>query len=452
MRTIAFNSVRFRCRLLVILLVLAGPLAATDEIPAELPAYPAPIWDALLRPSGGTFLLRADGEQLLSLPEVRFYLDRGDSDEIHLLPLIRAMAEPARVLQPIAEAITEVVTADGVNLYFRSGLTRQDLMSNFQRYGWILVENEDGAPYLRQPLTEDDERSIRRTLEHQNRRRAAEAEERATLEAAAQSGDQRARDLLAERLEVEEMGLPDPEIAIDDIRAEHANRKWKVLPLEEGWASLLRPWASPSAEPVERPSPEALEDFRTFPLSVFLTEEPDDLLAIAILFPKPEPEPDADPAADEMESRDPHRAELERELRDLYREQSSLTGSDERAILDRIGDMLLRINEIDGGLDVDLTADIPGETRDTFTEEAIQMGLGILRMSVIAQSPQLALELLDTTIAVSGDRVRAGAALSHATLMDLIRQYDSDQRRLQDVRRRIEAIREEIRDLDETGP
>lgn len=435
-------------RTAVACLLLAIPTyasAQTDEAAAPPPPeYPTTVWQALLHGGGGSFILRADGQQILALPETAFYIEAQDSRRNRYMPIVGGLVNALSALEPIAGSVSELWTIDGQSTLFGRGeLSRNEIITSFQGYGWILIGDEGHLQHLRQPLDEADETMIRDSIEDHRQQLEAQKMQLAEWREAAENGDEEARQMLALRGSMEAEETQDFQEFEDYIRSEQEERKWKVVPGDNGWFSLIGPWSQPTAFALEQPSEEDMAEFRPFPLSVFLEESPEDLVSLAMIFPSREdPNPSAD--SNEDEEKDPRQARLENELNELHKEQMALMGGRGDDILDRIGNMLLRINEIDGGFDLDLTAEIPGNPRDSFTAEAVQMGLGFLRMSVVSQSPELALELLDTTVSVSGDQVRARTNISHATLMDLLHRNAAKQQRLEEIMERMEELQMEL--------
>lgn len=433
----------------ILMMVTAGRVRSEDTTTAP-PELPQPIWRALLGDT--SVIMRADIEQLLGLPEVVFFLDDPSAAEMELF-MFRDFVSILQAIPPIGDAGLDLWKIEGnTDFYVHTTLSREAIMSEYRNWGWIPVEDDDGSQYFRQPLDDDDETAILDYIEVRRGGWERQEEELAEFRAAAETGDPEAVRYLELWASPEQNEPFDLDAAAQEIRSELERGKWKMLPGDSGWLSLRSSWGHPSPFEMKQPADEELSEFRDFPLGSFLEEVPADLLFISMVLPDRYPVPVSQPEPGFREETDPHRARLEQELEELVNESRALSGRDEAEILENIGDMQLRVNEIDGGLDLDLVAEIPGNPDDSFTAEAIQMALGFLRMSAVSNSPELARELLDTTTSLSNNRLRARVNVSHASLMDTIRGALEKHRRSRKIWKRIEEIRSELADLEADGP
>lgn len=436
---------------LLFLLIPALCPAETDEATAPPPPeLPQPVWRALLDSGGGTAILRADFQQTYGLPELALYVEEKKNLRGTQLPIVGDLIAAAPALGPVSDSISDLWRAGGSgSLFAKTDLGRDEIIASYRSYGWTLFEGEDpssgGTGHLRQPLDEADEEIIRRSLEEFRRNLEFEEMETAELRSAAEAGDEQAQQMLEYQSAADEQA-PDLEEMEREFRSDQMNRKWRVVPGEKGWISLIRPWGNPADFSLQQPSNEEMVHFKEFPLGALLEEPIEDLFLIAMVFPNREDD-NQEPGSEEDTEQDPRRAELERELNELNKEYRGLSGDRGDDVLNRIGNMLLRINEIDGGIDLDLVAEISGDPGESFTTEVVQMGLGFLRMAVISQSPELARELLDTTVSISNDQVRARANISHATLMDFLHRSADKERRLREIRKRMEELQRELEAL-----
>lgn len=439
---------------LVCLLLLLTPAlcpAETDETTAPPPPeLPRPVWRALLDSGGGSAILRADFQQAHGLPELILYIEEKENLRGTQLPVVGDLVAAVPALEPVSGSISDLWKAGSSgSLFAKSDLGRDEIIASYRSHGWTLFEDENpstsGPGHLRQPLDEADEAIIRRSLEEFRRNVEIEEQELAEWRSAAEAGDEQAQQMLEFQSAAEEQA-PNLEEMEREFRSDQKNRKWRVVPGEKGWLSLVRPWGNPADFSLQQPSTEEMVHFREFPLGALLEDRPEDLFLIAMVFPNGEDE-NQEPETEEDAEQDPRRAELERELNELSNEYRDLSGNRGDDVLNRIGNMLLRINEIDGGIDLDLTAEIQGDPGESFTTEVVQMGLGFLRMAVVSQSPELARELLDTTVSISNDQVRARANLSHATLMDFLHRSADKERRLREIRDRMDQLQRELEAL-----
>jgi len=434
---------------LILITVITG-LVRAEDTPPQPPELPQAIWQALLAEE--SIVLRADIDQLLGLPEVTIFLDDPSATEVDSF-IFRRYVPVLQTLSPIADAGLDVWKIDGNNTFFvRTTLSREAIISEYRGWGWIPVDDNSGMGYLRQPIDDGDEAAIRKIAEERRQIWEREAQRTADLRAAAESGDPEAVGYLEFVASPEEDEPFDTATVVQEIRSDFEKEKCKMVPGDSGWLALYTSWSQPSPFEMTQPTDEELGEFRDFPLASFLEEHPDDLLVISIVFPDRDTVLGSAPNSELLEDTDPHRARLEQELHELEKEARALSGRDQAEILDRLGDMLLRINEIDGGLDIVLVAEIPGNPDDSFTADAIQMALGFLRMSVVSNSPELARELLDTTISASNGQLQARVNISHASLVDTIRRALVKQRRSREIWRRMEEIRTELADLESDNP
>jgi len=445
-----------RANLLCLLLFISVPCFAESEelVAPPPPELPRAVWHALLNSGGGDYILRADFQQVLGLPELALYLEEKENLEWRRVPFFGRLINATSALEPIAESVSELWKIDGQSTLFgRGGLSRDEVISAYRSFGWSLIDGENGFQFLQQPLDDADEAQIMESLEDYRRNQEFEKQELAAFRAAAQEGDEDALQYLERHAADHHRPSSDLQDMELQLRSEQERGKWRVVPGETGWISLTGPRSEPGSFSLRQPSEEEMAEFRDFPLGTFLEESPQDLFLIAMIFPRRQDE-NRDHEIKLDEEQGPHRARLERELHQLRQEEMSLRGNRGADILNRIGNMLLRINEIDGGIDLDLNAEIPGDPRDSFTTEAVQMGLGFLRMSIISISPQLGRELLDTTVSASANRLHASANISHASLMDFLHQSADKQRRLQEIIERMGELQEEMMALEqaEGGP
>lgn len=436
------------CMACLLLLIPAVCPAETDETTAP-PELPQPVWRALLDSGGGSAILRADFQQAHGLPELNLYIEEKENLRGTQLPVVGDLVAAIPALEPVSGSISDLWKAGGSGFFAKSDLGRDEIIASYRSYGWTLFEGEDpstgGSGHLRQPLDEADEAIIRRSLEEFRRNLEFEEKELAEMRSAAEAGDKQAQQMLEFQSAAEDQA-PDLEEMEREFRSDQKNRKWRVVPGDKGWISLIRPWGNPANFSLQQPSKEEMVHFQEFPLGALLEERTEDLFLIAMVFPNRDND-SQEPETEEDTEQDPRRAELERELNELSDEYRGLSGDRGDDVLNRIGNMLLRINEIDGGIDLDLTAEISGDPGESFTTEVVQMGLGFLRMAVISQSPELARELLDTTVSTSNDQVRARANLSHATLMDFLHRSADKERRLREIRDRMNELQRELEAL-----
>jgi len=439
-----------RYLVVVCLLVVLNPVPGfSDQGEDELQPLklPAPVFESVLRNRDGAYILRVDSSQAAGLPELEIYTREKEVLSSRRVPLLRNYIGAASTLLPVSDAVTEVWDPGRDNaLYARCTLSNEEIISAYRLEGWTLVDEEE-LPRLEPPLSEDDEKEVRRLMKNSRREDEAVARHMKELKEAAAAGDASAEEDLKLMSEWHD-SIPSAEEREERFRKMVIEGNWRVLPGPEGWIALITPYASAeNFEVIE--APEELKDvLEHFPFATLFDRDRQDLFLAAILFSRPDAkDPDEEEAQVEEDAASARKAELFAEMQKIREEMDQLSGQDFKALTARTGNMLLAINEIDGGFDLSLEAEMPGEPDESLTSGVVQMGLTFLRMAVIQHSPSLARELLDVILDNSSGRVYARTTISHDALMDYLKTAVEKGKRIRELSTRLEALQEELQEI-----
>lgn len=402
----------------------------------QLPKLPAPVWQALEHGHQGDIFLKADFQQLQGLPEVEVFAREKEFLNPRSIPFLDGPISAATILEPVADSIGIIWdSGHGRSLYAECSLSPSEIISTCRSYGWTLIET-DGLSYLRQPLDEADEKEIQEHVESDKKDQKMMRNNLEKMKETQEEGD-------PEFLPAEDWEPLDDEALIEKARKEIEERKWKIFPGAEGWIELVPPWTEPQPFTVT----EAPENFTTraedFPFNAFFDQDRADLCLIGMIFP---------PSKSQLQDREKKEAgdrgeEILAEMEAIRHEMDRLSGRSMEDLSKRIGNMLLAINETDGGLDLDLRAEVRGTPDENLTAEIVQMALSGLRISIIERSPELARELFDTTISSSADQIHGMAKLSHLTLVEYLEKSAQTRQRMKELSMRLVELQRELMTL-----
>jgi len=415
--------------LLYILLGFTVYLSANEEAPgAQYPELPRQIWKSILSPAKETTILRCRFGAFHDLPEMQLFLKEGKNLASDRLPFLEDVISELPALEPVEDSLDEVWTISGWSqVYGKSALAPDEIVARYQSWGWK-EENEEGN-LLIAPLTDEDEKNIENDV---NERRKLQEEAEA---------------------QAREDGIEDTEESADSalieekIRERYLRNKSEVFIGAAGWICILPPYSRTASLVLHRPDSEEIREDPRFPFADILDPDSEDLCRLAVVFPeKQDPPEDRQGESSENRSR---QGRIKAEINKLNREIARLEDESPQKILDRLGDMLIRLNEIDGGLLLEVEAEVPRGPDESLTKEAVQMAFGFLRMLAVSKSPELARELLNSSVSVSRDFLKAGVSVSHASLMDYFEKSAAINRHTAELNGRLRTLRRELLKLRE---
>ena len=436
----------------ILLLVGASPGACDDS--GRVPELPAEVWSRLLR-GDGTVLV-GNWPQLRGLPEVelaRLALGDGQADDLPEVPWMGPILQGIQLLEPVEEAVLGIWVLDadlmgmgGSRLIVETSLSSEEILERYRASGWW-----DGPGNGEGEDDDDMEEKLFPPLDEASRRKVKELAEMFREQ----------QELLQEMREEEDSGGDGEGDGLPKLLEEDPER-WAILRVaaskgavvvgEGGWLGTGPTYARLSPGPLERPGEAELEEGLGFPCETLVDPPRHWLFLVAVAFPGEDREDGEDGESVPEEEEDPERAALREEISGLYRELQALGSTTLQEFWSRTGNMLVVVDEVDGGVVLDLDAELPLGPEESFTPEVVRMGLGFARMGVAARSPELARELLRTSVTVEGDRVRAVATLSHASILEWMEASVAAGRRRREILKRLDELEELFFQMDDGEP
>jgi len=361
-----------------LVLALASVAFGGEGKGGDLPVLPSAMWESL-RGKGCSTMVRLDWQAVIDLPPVAAVLDSGRPESLRGVPVAGLVVKiAARVPLLRSGHVTEVWIQDGglvdgaaKAVWAKTDLPASAIQDRLRAARWWSVPEDTG--WLAEPLSEHDRQWIERC---RRRDPSGKAVENAT------------RMLLRWR--------------------------WRARPLDGGWMLLSR-------GPLKLSVSDGLTDLNHapdlgraghFPWKGLL-EPMDGVLAAAAL---DNAKNDVAAGTAGVDGSGPAARGEETRIRAKIRQ---LEGESVRGLERQVGDVLIRVTEVDGGLAADMEARMPqGAGPGLCTERVARMAVQMGVIATMLDAPELSREIAGPAIRVENDRVEGALVVSMATLMD----------------------------------